>query len=65
MRGSELWAVWGSAREEENFGRDGETALIWASLGGHVEIARFLVEKGADLTVQTKSPASGGSGGGR
>ena len=65
MRGSELWAVWGSAREEAHFGRDGCTALFRACEKGRVEIARLLVEKGADVNVPRKSPASGGSGGGR
>ena len=45
-----------SSREEAKLtGRYGRTALIWACENGHIEAARLLVDKGADLNVQNES----------
>ena len=38
--------------------RDGRTALMYACEGGHIECARLLVEKGADLNAKDKCAAS-------
>ena len=35
--------------------RDGRTALMYACEKGHIEAARLLVDKGADVNVQNKS----------
>ena len=48
-----------SSREEAKLtGRNGWTALMYACKGGHVEAARLLVEKGANMDAQNKSAAS-------
>ena len=45
-----------SSREEAKLtGRSKGTALIWACENGHVEAARLLVEKGADMNAQDGS----------
>ena len=38
--------------------RDGQTALMYACEEGHIECARLLVEKGADVNAKAKSAAS-------
>ncbi len=30
----------------------GETALMWASMNGHLEVAKLLIESGADVNIQ-------------
>ena len=58
---SDVRAVGGldSSREEASSARHGWTSLMWAcDLRGHVEIARLLVEKGANLEAQNMSYAS-------
>jgi ankyrin repeat protein len=37
--------------------KDNNTALMWAIEKGHLDIARFLIDKGADLNVQGTSTA--------
>ena len=44
-----------SREEAERTARSGATALIRACEEGHIEAARLLVDKGADLNVQNKS----------
>ena len=39
--------------------KDGETALMIASQGGNLEIARFLVEKGANVDAAMAQGAQG------
>ena len=44
--------------EAERTARSGETALIRACEKGHIEAARLLVEKGANMDAQNESAAS-------
>ncbi len=37
---------------------EGATALMWASLEGHPEIAKLLIEEGADVNVQNDDGAT-------
>ena len=58
-RACQLLAVWlVSCREEANFARSGHTALILACRNGHIEFARLLVEKGADVNARDESAAN-------
>ena len=34
--------------------QDGRTALMWASEGGHIEIVKSLLLRGADVNIQDK-----------
>ena len=34
--------------------QDGETALYWASIMGHVEVAKVLLQREADVTLRIK-----------
>ena len=47
-----------SREEAERTARFGRTALLVACENGHLEIARLLVEKGANMDAQNKSAAS-------
>ena len=40
-----------------NGNQKGDTALIWAALRGHKDIAKVLADKGADLNLQTNVSA--------
>ena len=54
-----VWAGRGtvSREEAERTARSGATALIRACEEGHIEAARLLVDKGADLNVQDTESA--------
>ena len=47
-----------SREEAERTARSGRTALICACANGHIEAARLLVEKGADLDAKDESAAT-------
>ena len=44
-----------SREEAERTARSGATALMLACAKGHIEAARLLVDKGADVNAQDKS----------
>ena len=44
-----------SREEAERTARSGATALMGACANGHIEAARLLVDKGADVNVQDSS----------
>ena len=46
-----------SREEAERTARSGYTALMWACENGHIEAARLLVDKGADLNAQDTTSA--------
>ena len=50
--GSERGVETVSREEAERTARSGATALMWACENGHIEAARLLVDKGADVNVQ-------------
>ena len=48
-----------SSREEANLtARNGWTALMWACENGHIEAARLLMEKGANIDAKDRSAAT-------
>ena len=51
-----VWAGHGTVSREEakRTARSGSTALMQACFKGHIEAARLLVDKGADLNVQVE-----------
>ena len=53
--GSERGVETVSREEAERTARSGKTALMKACLNGHIEAARLLVDKGADLNAQDRS----------
>ena len=55
--GSERGVETVSREEAERTARYGRTALIWACAKGHIELARLLVDQGADVNAQTTSAA--------
>ena len=44
-------------------GQDGRTVLITSAAGGHVEVARLLLEKGADIHAAVQVQGWGGQAG--
>ena len=54
-----VWAGWTRLARRQNFtARSGETALTLACENGHIEAARLLVEKGADIDAKVESAAT-------
>ena len=53
-----VWAGWTRLARRQNFtARYGRTALMWACEKGHIEAARLLVDKGADLNAKDTESA--------
>ena len=48
----ERWVAEAGAQAQDD---DGTTVLMWVALGGDVEMARLLLDKGADIHAQNNS----------